>query len=238
LKQELPKQMWADLQLDLQPIALCRKAELEKRIEESISNCTERFFESCQRSIVSPPTTPRQSIEPRGEKHDFTRSDTTLEEIKTSTGYMPNDAQSIPQNHHAEQYSRDDLNSIHAATIPIGHNWPSFSTIQNSPYLSAEVSALGAEETPFLYGDPAVFGCSQSHADNSLPQCSHDSAFSGYNYKNRPWEAQPQAKYTSQGERRDSLKTAEELENIDYTAMMPAFGPTNSSLWDLNNPLE
>lgn len=61
LKEELPKKMWTDLQPDLGIFAENQKAALETRIVDMVHDCTDNFFEVCQRSFLLPPSTPCSS---------------------------------------------------------------------------------------------------------------------------------------------------------------------------------
>jgi hypothetical protein len=58
LKEALPKKMWTDIQPDLGAFKDHQKAALETRIVDMVRDCTDRFFETCQRSFLSPPSTP------------------------------------------------------------------------------------------------------------------------------------------------------------------------------------
>lgn len=67
LKDELPKKMWKDLQPDLGMFAEDQKMAMEKRIVDVVRDCTDNFFEVCQRSFLSPPFTPSPSEKPEKE---------------------------------------------------------------------------------------------------------------------------------------------------------------------------
>lgn len=61
LKEELPKKMWKDLQPDLGIFADEQKVAMKAKIVDMVRNCTDNFFEMCQRSFLSPPSSPGPS---------------------------------------------------------------------------------------------------------------------------------------------------------------------------------
>jgi hypothetical protein len=70
--------MWADIQPELSNLVNGQKQTIKTRLVEMVRECTDNFFEVCQGSFLSPPSTPlsfEKLKEPASEAHSIGTSE-------------------------------------------------------------------------------------------------------------------------------------------------------------------
>ncbi|KAF2005373.1 hypothetical protein P154DRAFT_337021 [Amniculicola lignicola CBS 123094] len=215
LKDELPKKMWTDLQSDLQPLSDAEMINMQKRIEEMVHECTDGFFLQCQRSFLSPPSTPLPSEPQRRIPSSPLQSDSLSEDSGMSNQLIPL-ATAVPANPTRTGISDLEFEEMLPSRDGSGYIQPPVPTAFTAYTASPIVPAPTAFTANITYP-----------ARPSTPDSNRRRGFTNQSIWNPPYLASSDPVMGQYG----TMNSGDDGANLDFDQIMFSMGPMDSGHW-------
>jgi hypothetical protein len=149
LKVEMSKKMWIHLESNFEHYPDDEKETMETRIVAMVQDCTEEFYQSFQRSLLSPPLTPRST------DHSKELYDPTL---RTTAGDSP-EYQFIPVNSSSKELLTTSKSTV-VDEVPDANLETSLHDSESWSNVGTQLSLVAPpvqNSTAYLFGDELTF---------------------------------------------------------------------------------